>query len=218
MEQITHYFPDLTDLQIEQFAKLEEVYKEWNEKINVISRKDIEHLYLHHVLHSLSVGKLISFRPFTQLLDLGTGGGFPGIPLAILFPECRFRLIDGTGKKIKVVEAVVEAVGLKNVQAEHLRAEQLHEKTFDFLISRATLPLSDLVAFAQRLVNTENSGYNDFANGILLLKGGDLREEIRALPIANKVKQIPISDYFADEHFQEKYIVYVPIARTLQKR
>ena len=170
MEQITHYFPDLTDLQIEQFAKLEEVYKEWNEKINVISRKDIEHLYLHHVLHSLSVGKLISFRPFTQLLDLGTGGGFPGIPLAILFPECRFRLIDGTGKKIKVVEAVVEAVGLKNVQAEHLRAEQLHEKTFDFLISRATLPLSDLVAFAQRLVNTENSGYNDFANGILLLK------------------------------------------------
>lgn len=211
MEIISKYFPDLSATQRAQFEQLLPLYSDWNAKINVISRKDIDNLYLHHVLHSLAIAKLCRFKPFTQFLDIGTGGGFPGIPLAILLPECRFHLIDGTGKKIMVCKAVIEALGLTNARAEQLRAEQLHQKTYDYVISRATLPLAELFHFAQRMVIPSKSGekYNKLPNGVLLLKGGNLREEIVA--VNKKVQQYFLGDYFEEEYFAEKYLLHVRV-------
>ena len=168
------YFPEITPLQEEQFAALYDLYYDWNAKINVISRKDIENLYPHHVLHSLGIAKLIKFRPGSQIMDLGTGGGFPGIPLAILFPECQFLLVDSIGKKIKVAQAVAEAIGLKNVAFRHCRGEEVKE-TFDFVVSRAVMPLGDLVKIIRKNIKREQQ--NALPNGLICLKGGELVQE-----------------------------------------
>lgn len=200
------YFTQLTDAQQKQIDQLDELYRDWNAKINVISRKDIDSLYLHHVLHSMALSKILRFKPGTRILDFGTGGGFPGIPLAILFPECRFRLIDGTGKKIKVAQAVADAIGLKNVEAIHRRGEEEKDK-FDFIVSRAVMPLPDLVKIVRKNIAREQ--HNALANGLLVLKGGDLKEEIR--PFKNIVELTPLSDYFEEEWFQEKYAIYLPL-------
>lgn len=200
------YFTQLTDTQQKQIDQLDELYRDWNAKINVISRKDIDGLYLHHVLHSMALSRILRFKPGTRILDFGTGGGFPGIPLAILFPECQFRLIDGTGKKIKVVQAVADAIGLKNVEAVHRRGEEEKDK-FDFIVSRAVMPLPDLVKIVRKNIAREQ--HNALANGLLVLKGGDLKEEIR--PFKNIVELTPLSDYFEEEWFQEKYAIYLPL-------
>lgn len=200
------YFTQLTDTQQKQIDQLDELYRDWNAKINVISRKDIDGLYLHHVLHSMALSRILRFKPGTRILDFGTGGGFPGIPLAILFPECQFRLIDGTGKKIKVAQAVADAIGLKNVEAVHRRGEEEKDK-FDFIVSRAVMPLPDLVKIVRK--NIAHEQHNALANGLLVLKGGDLKEEIR--PFKNIVELTPLSDYFEEEWFQEKYAIYLPL-------
>lgn len=200
------YFTQLTDTQQKQIDQLDELYRDWNAKINVISRKDIDGLYLHHVLHSMALSRILRFKPGTRILDFGTGGGFPGIPLAILFPECQFRLIDGTGKKIKVAQAVADAIGLKNVEAVHRRGEEEKDK-FDFIVSRAVMPLPDLVKIVRK--NVAHEQHNALANGLLVLKGGDLKEEIR--PFKNIVELTPLSDYFEEEWFQEKYAIYLPL-------
>lgn len=200
------YFTQLTDTQQKQIDQLDELYRDWNAKINVISRKDIDGLYLHHVLHSMALSRTLRFKPGTRILDFGTGGGFPGIPLAILFPECQFRLIDGTGKKIKVAQAVADAIGLKNVEAVHRRGEEEKDK-FDFIVSRAVMPLPDLVRIVRKNIAREQ--HNALANGLLVLKGGDLKEEIR--PFKNIVELTPLSDYFEEEWFQEKYAIYLPL-------
>lgn len=200
------YFTQLTDTQQKQIDQLDELYRDWNAKINVISRKDIDSLYLHHVLHSMALSRILRFKPGTRILDFGTGGGFPGIPLAILFPECQFRLIDGTGKKIKVAQAVADAIGLKNVEAVHRRGEEEKDK-FDFIVSRAVMPLPDLVKIVRKNIAREQ--HNALANGLLVLKGGDLKEEIR--PFKNIVELTPLSDYFEEEWFQEKYAIYLPL-------
>ena len=176
MQIIEKYFKELSEKQREQFAKLDELYRDWNSKINVISRKDIDNLYEHHVLHSMAIGKLIHFREGTQILDFGTGGGFPGIPLAILFPQCSFKLIDGTGKKVKVATEVARAIGLTNVVTEHLRGEDEKGK-FDFVVSRAVMPLPDLVKIVTK--NISNKQNNALRNGIICLKGGNLDAELR---------------------------------------
>lgn len=200
------YFTQLTDTQQRQIDQLDELYRDWNAKINVISRKDIDGLYLHHVLHSMALSRILRFKPGTRILDFGTGGGFPGIPLAILFPECQFRLIDGTGKKIKVAQAVADAIGLKNVEAVHRRGEEEKDK-FDFIVSRAVMPLPDLVKIVRKNIAREQ--HNALANGLLVLKGGNLKEEIR--PFKNIVELTPLSDYFEEEWFQEKYAIYLPL-------
>lgn len=200
------YFTQLTDTQQKQIDQLDELYRDWNAKINVISRKDIDGLYLHHVLHSMALSRILRFKPGTRILDFGTGGGFPGIPLAILFPECQFRLIDGTGKKIKVAQAVADAIGLKNVETVHRRGEEEKDK-FDFIVSRAVMPLPDLVKIVRKNIAREQ--HNALANGLLVLKGGDLKEEIR--PFKNIVELTPLSDYFEEEWFQEKYAIYLPL-------
>ncbi len=200
------YFTQLTDTQQKQIDQLDELYRDWNAKINVISRKDIDGLYLHHVLHSMALSRILRFKPGTRILDFGTGGGFPGIPLAILFPECQFRLIDGTGKKIKVAQAVADAIGLKNVEAVHRRGEEEKDK-FDFIVSRAVMPLPDLVKIVRKNIAREQ--HNALANGLLVLKGGDLKEEIR--PFKNIVELTPLSDYFEEEWFREKYAIYLPL-------
>lgn len=200
------YFTQLTDTQQKQIDQLDELYRNWNAKINVISRKDIDGLYLHHVLHSMALSRILRFKPGTRILDFGTGGGFPGIPLAILFPECQFRLIDGTGKKIKVAQAVADAIGLKNVEAVHRRGEEEKDK-FDFIVSRAVMPLPDLVKIVRKNIAREQ--HNALANGLLVLKGGNLKEEIR--PFKNIVELTPLSDYFEEEWFQEKYAIYLPL-------
>lgn len=200
------YFTQLTDTQQKQIDQLDELYRDWNAKINVISRKDIDGLYLHHVLHSMALSRILRFKPGTRILDFGTGGGFPGIPLAILFPECQFRLIDGTGKKIKVAQAVANAIGLKNVEAVHRRGEEEKDK-FDFIVSRAVMPLPDLVKIVRKNIAREQ--HNALANGLLVLKGGNLKEEIR--PFKNIVELTPLSDYFEEEWFQEKYAIYLPL-------
>lgn len=200
------YFTQLTDTQQKQIDQLDELYRDWNAKINVISRKDIDGLYLHHVLHSMALSRILRFKPGTRILDFGTGGGFPGIPLAILFPECQFRLIDGTGKKIKVAQAVADAIGLKNVEAVHRRGEEEKDK-FDFIVSRAVMPLPDLVKIVRKNIAREQ--HNALANGLLVLKGGDLKEEIR--PFKNIVELTPLPDYFEEEWFQEKYAIYLPL-------
>lgn len=196
------YFPDLTEKQIEQFGKLEDLYHEWNEKINVISRKDMESLYEKHVLHSLGVAKVMEFAPGTRVLDIGTGGGFPGIPLAILFPETEFTLIDSIGKKITVVKAVAEGVGLQNVNAIHGRAEKLKEK-FHFVVSRAVTQMPEFLKWLKGKFEKEQ--FNPKHNGILYLKGGDLAEELAGL----KCEIFNLKNYFDKEFFDTKKVVYV---------
>lgn len=205
MELITKYFPDLTPQQIEQFKQLQSLYQEWNEKINVISRKDIDELYERHVLHSLSIAKVIQFQPNTSVLDVGTGGGFPGIPLAILFPETQFYLIDAIGKKIKVVQEIALALGLKNVRAEQIRAEKVKEE-FDFVVSRAVTQMSQFVPWVRKKIKKEST--HTFKNGIFYLKGGDLSEELA--PFAS-VQQFNIADFFEEDFFETKKVVYLPI-------
>lgn len=206
MEIITKYFKRLTDEQLRQLSMLNELYRDRNSKINVISRKDIDNLYEHHVLHSMAIAKFINLRPGSRILDFGTGGGFPGIPLAILFPECQFKLIDGTGKKIRVAQEVAAAIGLKNCQPEHLRGEDEKEK-FDFVVSRAVMPLPDLLNIVRK--NISKTHRNALANGIICLKGGNLQEEIRLF--RNIVEINAISDWFLEEWFKEKYVLYLPV-------
>ena len=205
MKEILKYFPDLTKEQQRQIAALDELYRDWNAKINVISRKDIDHLYEHHVLHSMAIAKIIQFRAGTKILDFGTGGGFPGIPLAILFPECDFKLIDGTGKKIRVAQEVCNAIGLKNCHPEHLRGEDEKGK-YDFIVSRAVMPLPDLLKIVKKNISKEQ--HNALPNGIICLKGGDLQEEMR--PFRNLVEISDISRFFSEEWFKEKNIIYLP--------
>ena len=205
-ELIQKYFPTLTETQLQQFEQLDALYREWNDKINVISRKDIDNLYEHHVLHSLAIAKIINFRPGTQILDFGTGGGFPGIPLAILFPEVEFKLIDGTGKKIRVVTEVANAIGLKNIVAQHQRGEEEKDK-YDFIVSRAVMPLPDLVKIVRK--NISKTQRNAMLNGIFVLKGGDLDAEIHNY--RKNVEVLPISNWFEDQWFKEKNVIYLPL-------
>lgn len=206
MEEILKYFPNLTKTQQRQLAALDALYRDWNAKINVISRKDIDNLYLHHVLHSLAIARLIRFRPGTRILDFGTGGGFPGIPLAILFPDCRFRLIDGTGKKVRVAQEVATAIGLKNVEAIHRRGEEEKDR-FDFIVSRAVMPLPDLVKICRKNIAREQ--HNALPNGLIVLKGGDLTAELR--PFQKTVEVTPITTFFPDPWFEEKNVIYLPL-------
>lgn len=206
MDIILKYFPNLSDTQREQFSALGELYADWNSKINVISRKDIGNLYEHHVLHSLGIAKIINFRPETQVMDLGTGGGFPGIPLAILFPEVRFHLIDSIGKKVRVASEVAQAVGLTNVTTRHCRAEE-EKELFDFVVSRAVMPLGDLLKIIQK--NIMAGGRNALPNGLICLKGGELGSEIT--PVRNKAMVTELSTFFTEEYFDTKKVIYVPI-------
>ncbi len=205
MEKLLTYFTNLNDLQQQQLQQLHSLYADWNQKINVISRKDIDALYERHVLHALGIAKVLSFAPNARILDVGTGGGFPGIPLAILFPKTDFYLVDSIQKKIGVVNAVAAAVGLKNVQANHQRAEQVNEK-FDFVVSRAVTQMPRFVEWVQNKISSTQQ--HDLANGILALKGGDLNEELRAYP---KAIRYPLADYFQEEFFATKYVVYLPL-------
>ena len=203
----------MSEEQQRQFEALDSLYRDWNAKINVISRKDIDNLYEHHVLHSLGIAKMLNFKPGTKILDFGTGGGFPGIPLAILFPECQFKLIDGTGKKIdgtgkkiRVAQEVSNAIGLKNCQPEHLRGEEEKGK-YDFIVSRAVMPLSDLAKIVKKNVAKEQ--HNALPNGILCLKGGDLQAELQ--PYRHIVDSMDLSQRFDEDWFKEKYVVYLPL-------
>ena len=206
MEIIRKYFPELTDAQLHQLEQLDGLYRDWNAKINVISRKDIDALYEHHVLHSMAIAKAVNFRPGTEILDFGAGGGFPGIPLAILFPECRFKLIDGTGKKIRVAQEVCNAIGLKNCQPAHLRGEDEKGK-YDFVVSRAVMPLPDLAKIVRK--NISKTQRNATPNGIICLKGGELQAELQ--PFRNVVEVNPISTWFEEEWFKEKNVICLPI-------
>ena len=206
MEEILKYFTYLTDKQKQQFAALFDLYKDWNEKINVISRKDIDNLYLHHVLHSLAIAKAVSFRPGTRILDFGTGGGFPGIPLAILFPETQFKMIDGTGKKMRVVNEVATAIGLENVEAVHLRGEEEKGK-YDFVVSRAVMPLPDLMKIVKKNVGKEQR--NSLPNGVICLKGGNVEGEMR--PFKKIAEATEITNWFDEDWFKEKFVIYVPV-------
>lgn len=203
---IRTYFPQISDEQQRQFDALDGLYRDWNAKINVISRKDIDNLYEHHVLHSLSIAKVVNFRPGTSILDFGTGGGFPGIPLAILFPECHFKLIDGTGKKIHVAQEVANAIGLKNCLPEHLRGEEEKGK-YDFVVSRAVMPLPDLLKIVKK--NIWKQQQNALPNGVLCLKGGDLQAELR--PFYKIVETTDISSFFTEEWFKGKHVIYLPV-------
>ncbi len=205
-EIIRQYFPELTAEQQRQFETLDALYRDWNAKINVISRKDIDNVYEHHVLHSLAIAKICRFRPGTEILDFGTGGGFPGIPLAILYPECQFKLIDGTGKKIRVAQEVCQAIGLKNCHPEHLRGED-EKGRYDFVVSRAVMPLPDLVKIVRK--NISKTQRNALPNGIICLKGGDLQAETR--PFHKIVELTDISQFFHEEWFKEKHVIYLPL-------
>lgn len=206
MQLILKYFPNITEEQQRQFAALDELYHDWNSKINVISRKDIDNLYEHHVLHSLAIARAINFRPGTRIMDFGCGGGFPGIPLAIMFPECQFKLIDGTAKKIRVCQEVATAIGLTNVVAEQRRGEEEKGK-FDFVVSRAVMPLPDLVKIVKKNIDRKNQ-QNALPNGILCLKGGDLQAETQ--PFKNIVEKTELSSWFKEEWFKEKHLIYLP--------
>lgn len=205
MQDIVKYFPNLTDTQVEQFRKLEVLYKDWNAKINVISRKDIDELYTKHVLHSLGIAKVMTFEPGAKVLDVGTGGGFPGIPLAILFPETDFYLIDVIAKKIRVVNEVAQGLGLKNVKAEQMRAENVKED-FDFIVSRAVTNMPDFYKWVKDKIRKKSN--HELKNGILYLKGGDLTEELQDFP---KVTLYNLSDFFEDEFFETKKVVHLPL-------
>ena len=202
---IFNYFKELTDRQKDQFNQLKALYEDWNSKINVISRKDMEHFYEHHVLHSLAIAKYFELLPGMKVMDLGTGGGFPGIPLAILFPDTAFYLIDGTGKKITVVNAVKDAIGLQNMVAEHKRAEEVKEK-FDVVTGRAVMTLPEIANLAGNKLRIRG---DEQAGGILYLKGGDLQSEFKALNRFWKYKKTPVSKYFKEDYFEEKYIVHL---------
>lgn len=203
---IFHYFPDLSETQKKQFSQLDALYAEWNEKINVVSRKDIENIYVNHVLHSLGIAKVISFKPGASVLDVGTGGGFPGIPLAILFPETHFHLVDSIGKKITVVNEVAKAIGLKNVKTEQIRAEQIKGK-YDFVVSRAVTRMKEFYAWVRNKFKTQS--IHSLDNGILYLKGGDLDEEMNELKKPYSVYELP--DYFKEPFFETKKVVYLPV-------
>jgi 16S rRNA (guanine527-N7)-methyltransferase len=203
---VKKYFPNLSEKQLEQFELLFPLYTEWNEKINVISRKDIDHVMLHHVLHSLAIAKIIDFRPGTEILDVGTGGGFPGIPLAILFPECQFLLVDSIGKKIKVVEEVAKALGLLNVQAKHARAEDI-DQDFEFVVSRAVTRITPFYYWVRKKISPNH--FHAMRNGILYLKGGDLTEELEEF--GKKHKLFDISTYLEEDFFETKKVLYVPM-------
>lgn len=206
MDIIRKYFPDLTDQQLDHFDRLGPLYKEWNAKINVISRKDIEQLYERHILHSLSIAKVIQFKPRTTILDVGTGGGFPGIPLAILFPETSFLLVDSIAKKINVVDKVASALNLANVEAEHLRVEEVKEK-FDFVVSRAVTAFPKFVEMVRTRVSSQS--INDLPNGILYLKGGDFEEEISAF--GHKARVYNLQDFFGEEFFETKRLIHLTL-------
>ncbi len=206
MDIINHYFPKLTEQQREQFSALFPLYQEWNSKINVISRKDIDNLYLHHVLHSMAIAKILNFKPGTTLVDVGTGGGFPGIPLAILFPECQFHLVDSIGKKVRVAQEVAQAIGLKNVTFQHDRMENVKDK-YDFVVSRAVMPLGDLVNLVKKNVRKESN--NALPNGLICLKGGELQSEV--YPYRNKATLYNLTEFFTEPFFETKKGVYLPL-------
>ncbi len=202
---IIKYFPELTVVQIQQYEELKKLYDHWNQQINVISRKDMDNFYLHHVIHSLSIAKVVKFKDYTEIMDAGTGGGFPGIPLAIMFPEVKFYLVDSIGKKIKVVKEVVQSLDLKNVRAEQLRIEQVNE-TFDFIISRAVTSLPDFMRWIS--YKFHNKSFNTVKNGILYIKGGDIKSELDEIKkFKKKVYNIP--DYFEEEFFDTKKVVHI---------
>ena len=207
MELILKYFPNLSEQQKTQFAALYDLYTDWNSKINVISRKDITNLYEHHVLHSLGIAKVINFTPDTQIMDLGTGGGFPGIPLAILFPEVQFHLVDSIGKKLKVATEVANAIGLKNVTFRHCRAEE-EKRKFDFVVSRAVMPLGDLIKIIRKNIRQEQ--HNVLPNGLICLKGGELEQE--TMPVKHKTMLYDLKNEFTEDFFKTKKVVYVTIS------
>ena len=204
MELILKYFPDLTEEQKKQFAALYDLYTDWNSKINVISRKDIENLYEHHVLHSLGIAQIIRFKPGTKIMDLGTGGGFPGIPLAILFPEVQFHLVDSIGKKVRVATEIANSIGLKNVTTRHARAEE-EKQLFDFVVSRAVMPLTDLLKIIRKNISPKQQ--NALPNGLICLKGGELEKE--TMPVKNKTTMWNLKEFFGEEFFETKKVVYV---------
>ena len=204
MELILKYFPDLTEEQKRQFAALYDLYTDWNSKINVISRKDIENLWEHHVLHSLGIAKVIRFKPGTKVMDLGTGGGFPGIPLAILFPEVQFHLVDSIGKKVRVATEIAGSIGLKNVTTRHARAEE-EKQLFDFVVSRAVMPLTDLLKIIRKNISPKQQ--NALPNGLICLKGGELERE--TMPVKNKTTMWNLKEFFGEEFFETKKVVYV---------
>ena len=206
MELITKYFPQLTEEQRSQYVALDALYRDWNSKINVISRKDIDNLYEHHVLHSLGIAQIIRFRPGSRIMDLGTGGGFPGIPLAILFPECQFYLVDSIGKKVRVATEVAQSIGLKNVTFCHERAEE-EKQRFDFVVSRAVMPLADLVKIVRK--NIAPRPQNALPNGLICLKGGELANE--TLPFKHRATLWDLKEYFEEEYFQTKKVVHVSL-------
>ena len=206
MDIILKYFPNLSEVQQQQFAALYDLYTEWNSKINVISRKDITNRYEHHVLHSLGIAKVTQFRPETTVMDLGTGGGFPGIPLAILFPETHFHLVDSIGKKVKVATEIANAIGLKNVTTRHCRAEE-EKQLFDFVVSRAVMPLTDLLKIIRKNIKKEQ--HNALPNGLICLKGGELEREV--MPVKHQTLMYDLKDYFEEEFFETKKVVYVTI-------
>ena len=203
---IQKYFPNISEQQRQQFDAIDALYRDWNAKINVISRKDIDQLYEHHVLHSLAIAKIINFRPGSRILDFGTGGGFPGVPLAILFPECQFKLIDGTGKKIRVAQEVCNSIGLKNCTPTHLRGEDEKDK-YDFIVSRAVMPLPDLVKLMRK--NISKTQQNALPNGVICLKGGNLQAELQ--PFHKIIETTEISQFFDEVWFKEKYVIYLPL-------
>jgi len=206
VEIVQKYFPDITPQQKEHFAALQGLYSEWNEKINVISRKDIEQLYERHVVHSLAIYKFLPFQPGSKILDIGTGGGFPGIPLAIMMPDVQFHLTDSIGKKIKVVQEVADALGLKNVKAEHIRSEQVKSK-YDFVVSRAVAELKMLLAWSNGKILKDNK--NALPNGLICLKGGDLKDELKEVKLQKEIYSL--TDYFTEEFFETKKLVYVSL-------
>ena len=207
MDIILKYFPNLSEVQQQQFAALYDLYTDWNSKIiNVVSRKDVDNLYEHHVLHSLGIAKVMQFRPETAVMDLGTGGGFPGIPLAILFPETHFHLVDSIGKKVKVATEIANAIGLKNVTTRHCRAEE-EKQLFDFVVSRAVMPLTDLLKIIRKNIKKEQ--HNALPNGLICLKGGELEREV--MPVKHQTLMYDLKDYFEEEFFETKKVVYVTI-------
>ncbi len=209
LELIQRYFSDFTDQQIDQFRQLDKLYRDWNSKINVISRKDIDNLYSRHVLHSLSIAAFTSFIPGTQIMDLGTGGGFPGIPLAIFFPEVQFHLIDSTRKKIMVVQEITDALQLQNVRTSHIRVEENREK-YDFVVSRAVAPLAQLVQWSIPRISKKDK--NAIPNGLIALKGGSIDKEIKSLPRGSYVEKERIQQFFPEPEFEDKYLIYTPLS------